>query len=690
MVSNGQKINDQSGEEEPFFSISSNNSTASCGSSQEVLGGQIGPYKLLSVLGEGGFGIVYLAEQHDPIRRRVALKVTKPGMDTKQVIARFEAERQALALFDHPNIAHVYDAGTTKTGHPYFAMELVKGMPITEHCDQEKLSISERLNLFSDVCDAIQYAHQKGVIHRDIKPSNILVSVEGKGAVPRIIDFGVAKAISQPLTDRTLYTEKGQFIGTPEYMSPEQAEMTTQDIDTRSDVYSLGVVLYELLTGVLPFDPKTLREAGIDRLRQIIREEEPKTPSTRLSHLGEKAVQIAAKRRTEVRMLANRLHKELEWIPMKAMRKERVRRYRSVSELADDIQNYLNGNLLIAGLESITYKLKKIIRKRARFVAAAAAIVTIAVVVGLVVSTTMYFRAEDARITETEQRKIANAERDRALVAERQLQKQIAILYEQRGRRSLSDHKFDEAIIFFNEAYQMEPDRFSTRFLLNDAVRRWQDSKVGSEKALIPWQIGEMKINPYGYAISPNRDLVALTDSNCEKVYIFETHGGEFKAQLPVENVERMAFTDDGRHLILKSRLSSEKNYRLLVIKWAAETIVTNRILADPTVNIGQLCQDEKTYAPDHDQLQMVHNVIYLSRSGRWVAVPEVDVRSKSTNVHMIDTESEESHRTLTDFPMLALRMAFSPQERAFATVNWRRGPTYLWDLYTGDLRRNV
>ncbi|MFC1636538.1 serine/threonine protein kinase, partial [Planctomycetota bacterium] len=488
MASDEEKIDGPSGEKEPFFSASSDNSTASCGSSRELLGGQIGPYKLLSVLGEGGYGIVYLAEQHEPIRRRVALKITKPGMDTKQVIARFEAERQALALFDHPNIAHVYDAGTAKTGRPYFVMERVKGIPITEHCDQEKSGIEERLELFLDICDAIQYAHQKGIIHRDIKPSNILVSIESKGAVPKVIDFGVAKAISQPLTERTLYTEQGQFIGTPEYMSPEQADITIQDIDTRSDVYSLGVVLYELLTGVLPFDPETLRAAGIDRLRQIIREEEPKTPSTRLSNLGKKAVQIATKRRTEVGTLANRLHKELEWIPMKAMRKERVRRYRSVSELADDIQNYLNGNPLIAGPESITYKLKKYIRKRVRFVAAAV-IVVMAVLVGLIVSTTMYFRAEDARTSEVSQRNIAEAERDRATKAEQQAEKRLVDLYEQQSRMYMKSGNLDEALVFLSEAHAIDSQRLSLRFLLDECFRKHKNPAFHQNEGLIAWKL---------------------------------------------------------------------------------------------------------------------------------------------------------------------------------------------------------
>jgi len=282
-------------------------------------GASIGPYKLVGILGEGGCGIVYLAEQQRPVRRRVALKVIKPGMDTKQVIARFEAERQALALLDHPNIAHVFSAGTTDAGRPYFAMEYVKGVPITEHCDRYKLTIEKRLGLFLKVCEAVQHAHQKAIIHRDIKPSNILVTYEGEQAIPMIIDFGVAKALTQPLTERTLVTEQAQMIGTPEYMSPEQAEMTGQDIDTRTDIYSLGVLLYELLTGTLPFDSQTLREGGPERMRRMIREQDPQTPSVRLSTIEQdESARLAQQRRTDVRTWGHRLHGELDWITLKA------------------------------------------------------------------------------------------------------------------------------------------------------------------------------------------------------------------------------------------------------------------------------------------------------------------------------------------------------------------------------------
>jgi tetratricopeptide (TPR) repeat protein/tRNA A-37 threonylcarbamoyl transferase component Bud32 len=363
----------------------------------EQPGGQIGRYKLLSVLGEGGMGIVYLAEQEQPIKRRVALKVIKPGMDSKRIIARFEAERQALAILDHPNIAHVHDAGTTEAGRPYFVMEYVKGLPITEHCDRHKLSIEDRLNLFRQVCLAVHHAHQKGIIHRDIKPSNILVSTQDDNAVPKIIDFGVAKALSMPLTERTLATEDSQLLGTPEYMSPEQADMASEDIDTRSDIYSLGVLLYVLLTGVLPFDSDTLRTGGIDHIRQVIRETNPKTPSTRLTKLGEEAKKLAESRRSEVAALAKRLHTELEWIPLKAMRKERSERYRSASELADDIENYLKGVPLIAGPESTVYLIRKFVKRKRSLVIGIAALVVV-LIAGVVVSTILAIGQARARI----------------------------------------------------------------------------------------------------------------------------------------------------------------------------------------------------------------------------------------------------------------------------------------------------
>jgi len=360
-------------------------------------GGHIGPYKLLRILGEGGFAVVYLAERERPIRRRVALKIIKPGMDSKQVIARFEAERQALALLDHPNIAQVYDAGTTAFGHPYFVMECAKGVSLTEHCDRQKLTIDERLALFLQICEAVQHAHHKGIIHRDIKPSNIQVCIEGEHFIPKIIDFGVAKALSQPLTERTLVTEQGQMVGTPEYMSPEQAQLTNQDIDTRTDIYSLGVLLYRLLTAKLPFDSETLREGGIEQARQIICEESPRTPSTRLSSLSvEESTKLARSCQTDVRTLRRRLRGDLDWITLKAMEKDRTRRYQTAHALAEDIQRHLNHEPVVAGPPSKIYRLKKFFRKhRAQAIRAATTAILVAAL--LVVAVLLVKAKEEAK-----------------------------------------------------------------------------------------------------------------------------------------------------------------------------------------------------------------------------------------------------------------------------------------------------
>jgi WD40 repeat protein/tRNA A-37 threonylcarbamoyl transferase component Bud32 len=366
-------------------------------------GTKIGRYELLEQIGEGGMGLVYMAEQKEPVKRRVALKIIKPGMDTKEVIARFEAERQTLALLDHPNIAHVLDAGTTDKGLPYFVMEYVRGMSITRYCDERRLDIERRLRLFREVCEGVHHAHQKGIIHRDIKPSNILISMHGDRAVPKIIDFGIAKAAAGTLTDKTMFTLQGQLLGTPEYMSPEQVDLATQDVDTRSDIYSLGVVLYELLAGVLPFDRESLQKIGFSELQRTLREQEPASPSIRLANLGEEAKAIADSRMTQVVPLARRLHRELEWIPLKAMRKDRCRRYKSVSDMADDIQSYLNGNPLIAGPETAMYRVQKFVHKHAGSVATAA-LVSVAVVLGLVISIVMGCRAEQARQKEASAR----------------------------------------------------------------------------------------------------------------------------------------------------------------------------------------------------------------------------------------------------------------------------------------------
>ncbi len=349
----------------------------------EQVGAVIGPYKLIEQIGKGGFGLVFVAEQQKPVWRRVAIKVIKPGMDTHDVIARFEAERQALALMDHPNIARVFDAGTTDSGRPYFVMEFVRGVAITEFCDQNHLTPRERLELFVTVCQAVQHAHQKGIIHRDLKPSNVLVTVHDGKPLAKVIDFGVAKALHQQLTDKTIYTRVAQMIGTPLYMSPEQAQLTGVDIDTRSDIYSLGVLLYELLTGTTPFDRKRLAEAAYDEVIRIIRDEEPPKPSTRLSQSVESLPAIAAQRKTEPAQLSRMFRGDLDWITMKAMEKDRSRRYETANGLARDIERYLADEVVEARPPNAGYRLRKFVRRNKGQVAAAGAVL-VALAGGLV------------------------------------------------------------------------------------------------------------------------------------------------------------------------------------------------------------------------------------------------------------------------------------------------------------------
>src|SRR6266704_1243124 len=349
-------------------------------------GDRIGRYKLLQQIGEGGCGVVYMAEQDEPVQRRVALKVIKLGMDTKQVIARFEAERQALALMDHPNIAKVLDGGATETGRPYFVMELVRGIKITDYCDHNNLPTRQRLDLFIQVCQAVQHAHQKGIIHRDIKPSNILIADHDGVPVPKVIDFGIAKATTgQPLTDKTVFTAFEQFIGTPAYMSPEQAKLSGLDIDTRSDIYSLGVLLYELLTGKTPFDAQELVNSGLEAMRRTIREKEPIRPSTRLGTMLEGELTTTAKHRhTDAPKLVHLLRGDLDWIVMKALEKDRARRYETANGLARDVERYMGDEPVVARPPSKMYRFQKLARRnKLAFAAAGAVAATLLVGLGL-------------------------------------------------------------------------------------------------------------------------------------------------------------------------------------------------------------------------------------------------------------------------------------------------------------------
>ncbi len=372
----------------------------------------IGPYRILSVLGEGGMGTVYLAEQREPVRRRVALKVIKLGMDSKMVLARFEAERQALAMMEHSNIARIFDAALTESGQPYFAMEYVKGEPITHYCDENKLGLDDRLELFTQICSAVQHAHNKGVIHRDLTPNNVLVTMQDGKPTPKIIDFGLARATDHRLVEATIFTEQGQVIGTPEYMSPEQAGLKNLDIDTRTDVYTLGTLLYELLVGAVPFEGKALRRAGLIEMQRVIREDDPPKPSTKLTRTGDVSTEIAMKRRTDLRTLSRQLRGDLDWIVMKALEKDRTRRYETVTGLAEDVRRHMEDRPVEAGPPWVGYHVGKFVR-RYRVHVVAALLLFVAMAAGTVGTTWFMLDAQEQERMAKRQEKLAKTARDK-------------------------------------------------------------------------------------------------------------------------------------------------------------------------------------------------------------------------------------------------------------------------------------
>ena len=441
----------------------------------------IGRYKLVEEIGQGGMGVVYLAEQAEPVQRKVALKIIKLGMDTKQVIARFEIERQALALMDHPNIAKVLDAGATETGQPYFVMELVKGMAITEFCDSEQLSTRQRLELFIPLCQAVQHAHQKGIIHRDIKPSNVLVTLHDDRPVPQIIDFGIAKATSQRLTEKTLFTRFAQLIGTPEYMSPEQAEMGGLDIDTRTDIYSLGILLYELLAGTTPLDPEKLHKGGYAEIQRIIREEEPSKPSTKLSTLGEAATNIAKHRKTNPEALQKIIRGDLDWVVMKALEKEPARRYSTAAELAADIDRHLNDEPVLAAAPSVAYVLRKFVRRNRPLVTGVIAVLLV-LLAGVVSSTIFAVLESRARNEAVRARELSEQRRSEAVSARQK--EQVALQKEQAARIEteslLVQLQMDRGL-----RLQEEGDRFGLLDLLQARITAGQNHPLSESLSLL-------------------------------------------------------------------------------------------------------------------------------------------------------------------------------------------------------------
>lgn len=532
---------------------------------------RIGNYRLLERIGEGGFGIVYAAEQERPVRRRVALKIIKLGMDTRQVVARFEAERQALAMMDHPGIAKVFDAGATPTGRPYFVMEFVKGLPVTQYCDQKKLNLHERLELVIRICEALQHAHQKGVIHRDIKPSNLLVTTIDDKAVPKIIDFGIAKATNARLTDKTIFTEFRQLIGTPEYMSPEQADQAGADVDTRTDVYAVGVLLYELLTGTTPFDSARLRSAAYGELQRIIREEEPPEPSSKLRSLAGTIDSIAALRATQSRTLTLSIRGELDWIVMKALEKDRSRRYETAGALAADIGRYLGGYAVLAGPPGVAYRARKFVRRNRGAVVAGSLLVS-ALVAGLIGTSIGLVNAEQLRKEAVVERRRADANASEAVEAEILATRRAYSADLMAASSAISAIQFSSARAFLDAA----PEN----------LRGWEWRTL---RARLDTSIRTVPTEPPGFHFDFSQFFGLRMGHDHKSFFTFDLHGAVVAKQWDVETgrllhafeapfvpardeYSSLYFTPDGTGLVTLPGRTANPRAELRVDSWSLAT----------------------------------------------------------------------------------------------------------------------